>query len=93
VNELKEMFEKVENVYEKAIIALRDDDKNIAGQIDELEDEVDKKEKQFEENHIKRLRKKICNPSSGIIFVDTLRNLERISDHATNIGNAVIAGF
>ncbi len=93
MDELKEMFEKVEKVYEKAIIALRDDNKNIAKEIDEIEDEVDKKEKQFEENHIKRLRKKICNPSSGIIFVDTLRNLERISDHATNIGNAVIAGF
>ncbi|MDD5086861.1 MAG: Na/Pi cotransporter family protein [Candidatus Nanoarchaeia archaeon] len=93
MDELKEMFEKVEKVYEKAVIALKDDDKNIAEEIDEIEDEVDKKEKHFEENHIKRLRKKICNPSSGIIFVDTLRNLERISDHATNIGNAVIAGF
>ncbi len=93
MDELKDMFEKVENVYGKAIIALREDSREIAEQIEELEDEVDKKEKEFEENHIKRLKKKICNPSSGIIFVDTLRNLERISDHATNIGNAVIAGF
>ena len=72
---------------------MKDDNKKIASEIDELESEVDAKEKEFENNHIERLKKKICNPSSGIIFVDTLRNLERISDHATNIGNAVIAGF
>lgn len=93
MEELRIMFEKVENVYGKAVNALKDDNKKIASEIDELESEVDAKEKEFEHNHIERLKKKICNPASGIIFVDTLRNLERISDHATNIGNAVIAGF
>ncbi|MBU4284543.1 MAG: Na/Pi cotransporter family protein [Nanoarchaeota archaeon] len=93
MKELEVMFEIVENVYDKAVIALKDDDKVVASEIDELEMEVDRKEKEFEHNHIERIKKKICNPASGIIFVDTLRNLERISDHATNIGNAVIAGF
>ncbi len=93
MDELKDMFEKVENVYTKAIISLKEDNPEVAAQIDAIEKEVDRKEKEFEQNHIKRLKKRICNPSSGIIFVDTLRNLERISDHATNIGHAVIAGF
>jgi len=93
MKELRSMFESVEVVYDKAIIALKNDDKAAASEIDGLEMEVDRKEKEFEHNHIERIKKKICNPASGIIFVDTLRNLERISDHATNIGNAVISGF
>ena len=93
MKELRAMFESVEAVYDKAISALKDDDKAVASEIDGLESDVDKKEKEFEHNHIERIKKNICNPSSGIIFVDILRNLERISDHATNIGNAIIAGF
>ena len=93
MKELRAMFESVEAVYDKAITALKNYNKSVASEIGELEMDVDKKEKEFEHNHIERIKKNICNPSSGIIFVDILRNLERISDHATNIGNAIIAGF
>jgi len=47
----------------------------------------------FEGNHIRRLENKTCNPLVGIIFVDILRNLERVGDHSTNIANAVLLGF
>jgi len=47
----------------------------------------------FEANHIRRLENKICNPLVGIIFVDILRNLERVGDHSTNIANAILLGF
>jgi len=29
----------------------------------------------------------------GIIFVDILRNLERVGDHSTNIANSILLGF
>jgi len=36
-------------------------------------------------NHIARLRKGLCQPEADPIFVETLQNLERISDHSYNI--------
>jgi phosphate:Na+ symporter len=59
----------------------------------DIEREIDVLEKEFEENHYKRLREGVCTPDAGPIFVDMLRNLERISDHAHNIVNAALIGF
>ena len=39
--------------------------------------------------HIERLSKNECNPSAGVVFLDILSNLERISDHAYNVAGYV----
>ncbi|MGB8982091.1 MAG: hypothetical protein WCC12_09460 [Anaerolineales bacterium] len=36
--------------------------------------------------HIERLEEGICNSEANVIFTETLRVLERISDHADNLG-------
>ena len=40
---------------------------------------------------IRRLSKGKCDPESGVIFLDIISNLERISDHAVNIADYVKA--
>jgi phosphate:Na+ symporter len=57
-------------------------------EIEQIEDEIDKLEKQFRENNIKRLNEKSCSAASSVIFLDLISNLERIGDHANNIGNS-----
>lgn len=91
--EMSIMFDEVKRVYKNAIKALKENDERSAKITLKLEDDIDEKEKEFEANHIRRLEKGICHPASGIIFVDTLRNLERISDHSRNIANSVVVGF
>jgi len=44
---------------------------------------------ELREKHIDRLTKGECKPQSGIAFLDIISNLERISDHATNIAGYV----
>ena len=46
-------------------------------------------EDEMRERHIQRLSRGKCGPESGVIFLDILSNLERISDHATNIAGYV----
>ena len=46
---------------------------------------IDELEKKYKANHIDRLKRKICQPEADTIFVESLRNLERISDHAYNL--------
>jgi len=91
--ELNTMCIKTKLIYEKALIALGDENKEVVKTVWELEDEIDHLQRVFEVNHVRRLENKICNPLVGIIFVDILRNLERVADHATNIANVILLGF
>ncbi len=54
-----------------------------------LEDTVDTLEDTLRQKHIERLSKNLCNSESGVVFIDALTNLERISDHSLNIANYV----
>lgn len=58
-------------------------------QVELCEKRVDKLESSFREKHVKRLSKGKCAPESGVIFLDIMSNLERISDHANNIAGYV----
>ena len=55
----------------------------------EYEDLVDYVESELREKHIERLAKNLCKPTSGVVFLDLLTNLERISDHADNMSSYV----
>lgn len=91
--ELETMSEKAKLAYEKALTILGDGNKMLIQEVLALEDEIDALQRTFEANHVRRLENKICNPLLGIVFVDILRNLERIADHSTNIANATLLGF
>ncbi len=56
----------------------------------DYEQNVDKLEEELREKHIQRLSRGKCEPESGVIFLDLISNLERISDHATNIAGYVV---
>ena len=45
---------------------------------------------QLRSKHIKRLTNNQCNTEAGIVFLDMLVCLERISDHARNIAEEVL---
>jgi phosphate:Na+ symporter len=91
--ELEAMGLRAKMIYEKALIALETEDEEVVKTVRELEEEIDRLQRVYEANHIRRLENKICNPLMGIIFVDILRNLERVGDHSTNIANAILLGF
>jgi phosphate:Na+ symporter len=91
--ELHMTYVKVKDAFEKAIKVLEHRDEELGRNVLDIEREIDVLEKEFEENHYKRLERGECKPDAGPIFIDMLRNLERISDHAHNIVNAVLIGF
>jgi phosphate:Na+ symporter len=88
--ELKTISGKVLKTYGMALKALKTENRKIVDKAIKEEDEVDKLEKTYKLNHIDRLKKKICNPEMDTIFVESLRNLERISDHSYDIALSLI---
>ncbi len=91
--EMDIMFKKARLAYKDSIQALKTEDKELATKVIKLEDQIDAFEKKFKRNHIRRLKAGTCDIRLDVIFTDTLRNLERIGDHADNIANSVILNF
>lgn len=75
---------------ESAIKAYASGDSGLAEKALGLEDQVDDMEKTMRSTHIKRLVQNTCDPTAGIVFIDTISNMERISDHAINIAQVVL---
>jgi phosphate:Na+ symporter len=88
--DLAEMFDLVEETYSAAIKSLKTKNKDLAKVAEQLEDDVDNLERKVKESHVERVRTGVCDPQADTIFVETVRNLERISDHADNIAYDVI---
>ncbi|MFX1341227.1 MAG: Na/Pi cotransporter family protein [Promethearchaeota archaeon] len=91
--ELLKLFEKVEETYSTAIEALKQRSEFLAKQAVELEDAVDVLERKFKKTHIKRIKESVCAADADVMFTETLRNLERISDHADNIAYDILDTF
>ncbi|MFW9964325.1 MAG: Na/Pi cotransporter family protein [Candidatus Sifarchaeia archaeon] len=89
-NDITEMFDLVEDTYSTAIKSLKTRNKDLAKVAERLEDQVDVLERKLKAAHIERVRKGICDPQADAVFIETLRNLERIGDHADNIAYDVI---
>ena len=90
IEEFDNIFGKSLEVFQNAMESLADVDFDKARKVLKLEEEVDILEKEYRTNHIDRLNKLLCQPSSGVIFLDILSNLERVSDHSSNISLYVL---
>lgn len=89
--EVRELYNKVIATYDYALQAMKTYDVDLACKVIKMEEQVDIMEKSCRANHIHRLNNSLCSIDSGIIFLDLISNLERISDHAVNIAQQVIA--
>lgn len=88
--ELAVMIEKVYETLYGAMDAMRTGDIDIANRVLEMENQVDQLEKSNRSAHIYRLNNNMCSTESGVLFLDFISNLERVSDHASNIAESVI---
>ena len=90
LEDLDQLFRNALRTYTFALDAVRDDDKRLARRACKMEDEFDAKYLEARQGHIERLSASICHPQADVIFVEALRHLERISDHADNLGISVM---
>ena len=89
-NEISDMYNKVVSAYTYALEAMVTSDVHLACKVIKMEEQVDIMEESCRVNHMRRLNNSLCSIDNGIIYLEILSNLERISDHAANIAEKVI---
>lgn len=88
--DIKEMLDVCIDSYLFALQAFEERSRDKALKVIEKETKADDLEISLRTSHIKRLANNQCNTEAGIVFLDTLVCLERISDHARNIAEEVL---
>ncbi len=89
VDDLKEISNSVFRSFGHAIEARQTGNMEAVRKVSQYEDQVDNMEEELREKHIERLSKGECVPSAGVVFLDIISNLERISDHAYNLAGYI----
>ena len=89
--EMKEMLKVCSESFSYAVEALEEGSTEKAKMVLKREDQADDLEVRLRTEHMKRLADNRCSTEAGIAFLDALTGLERISDHARNIAEELLA--
>ncbi len=70
--------------------AFHSNELEAALKIEPLEQVIDDLKEELRSSHIKRLQQNECSVEAGFVWSDLLNNLERVSDHCSNIAGCII---
>ena len=88
--ELQVLERALEEILTAAVDCFRADDPAAAKLVEPLEETIDRLTDEIRARHIHRLQSGECTVQLGFILNDLLTNLERVSDHCSNIAVCVI---
>ena len=88
-DDLKSISDSVLKSFQYAIDARQNGNMEAVRKVSQYEDDVDSQEEELREKHIERLSAGECKASAGVVFLDIISNLERVSDHAYNLAGYV----
>ena len=88
--ELGVLSRAINEVLELSLEAFVNNDLEAAAKVEALEQVVDGLKEQLRTRHILRLQQRECSIDAGFAWSDLLTNLERVSDHCSNIAGCVL---
>lgn len=88
--ELSVLSAAVNDILMRALDAFRQQDMTAARQVEPLEQVIDDLKEQLRTRHILRMQQGQCSIEAGFVWSDLLTDLERTSDHCSNIAGCVI---
>ena len=89
-NELITITSAIREILSLALKAFERRDTDIASQVEPLEQVIDTLKEQMRTRHILRMQQGQCSIEAGFVLSDLLTNLERTSDHCSNIAGCII---
>ena len=88
--ELSTMFNATREILRITGDAYRKNDISAAMDVEPLEQVIDELKETLRTHHILRMQKGSCSIEAGFVWSDLLTNLERVSDHCSNVAGCVM---
>ncbi len=90
INELSVISGAIYEIIDISFSSYEEDNLESAHRVEPIEEVVDNLSTELKNRHICRLQNDECTVELGYIYQDILTNLERISDHCSNIAGCLI---
>ena len=88
--ELQVLYNAVSEIVTMTEQALITTDLELASRVEPLEQVIDGLRDDIKAHHIRRLTQSECTVEHGFVLSDILTNLERVSDHCSNIAGCLV---
>ena len=88
--EIEVLISAVKEITDISLSAFLSNDTASAELVEPLEQVIDNLKEKLRTNHIRRLQQEQCSIEAGFVWSDLLTDLERVSDHCSNIAGCII---
>ena len=88
--ELAVLTSAVREILDMSLASFKSESIEASFNIESLEEVIDELKETLRSRHIERLQSNSCSIEAGFIWSDLLTNLERVSDHCSNIAGGII---
>ena len=89
-SEIMYLRRAVTDLVNLTVQALSNNDKELAREIEPLEEVIDDLSDELKRRHVIRLKEGKCTIEMGFVLTDMTTSLERIADHCSNIGVSIL---
>ena len=89
-SEMNRLCAAVNEILDLTLVAFTNNDAGAADTVEPLEEVIDRMKENMRTAHIVRLGKGLCSIEAGFVWSDLLTNLERTSDHCSNLAVCVL---
>ena len=91
LEELEEIYRQTSDFVKDALESVENNDLEKAQALIERHKAINKMERVLRKTHIKRLNNGECSTQAGVNFIDIISHYTRVSDHAMNLAEKVLA--
>ena len=91
LEELEEIYRQTSEFVKDALESVENNDLEKAQALIERHEAINKMERVLRKTHIKRLNNGECSTQAGVNFIDIISHYTRVSDHAMNLAEKVLA--
>ena len=91
LEELEEIYRQTSEFVKDALESVENNDLEKAQSLIERHEAINKMERVLRKTHIKRLNNGECSTQAGVNFIDIISHYTRVSDHAMNLAEKVLA--
>ena len=91
LEELEDIYRQTSEFIKDALESVENNDLEMAESLIKRHEAINKMERVLRKTHIKRLNNGECSTQAGVNFIDIISHYTRVSDHAMNLAEKVLA--